>query len=126
MNELHIKTKCHSCSCLGTNDDLTFTFCQNGQCCNTKSLNGIGANCSIIDNFYGFDKLGDCANFEFNNESITGNVTLSGNDGWRGEWIRLVINGTIQKECSILTYLDGNHPDYFSSTNFVCPGGMTI
>ena len=63
---------------------------------------------------------------EFNNESITGNVTLSGNDGWRGEWIRLISNGTIQKECPIVTFIDGNRLDYSNSTNFVCPGGMSI
>ena len=76
-------------------------------------------------------ELGNCVQFIFAYESLHGNVTYKDlyynpDDGWRGEWIRLVINGTIQKECSILTYIDGNHPDYFSSTNFVCPGGMTI
>ena len=95
--ELQIKTLCGKIL-TGTNDDLLFTFCNSDQCCSTGGIqltngrqgsNGYAVDCNTPD-IFGSSQIGDCKDFEFGSESIiTGKVTLSNNDGFRGEWVKV-------------------------------------
>ena len=53
-----------------------------------------------------------------------GSVTVSSNDGWRGEWIRIFMNGneTHYLKCSIYNWVDGDShdPKIKSSLHFDC------
>ena len=125
--QLQIKTIC-GINGAGTNDWLTFTFCHNQQCCSTGDIqltngrentaNEEPVNCTIPD-IFGSTIIEACKNFDFGSESmVTGIVRISKQfgsqfNGWRGEWIKVVSNGSIL-ECPIDGWIDGDssHPTY--------------
>ena len=98
---------------------MSLTFCNFDQCCSTGGIrlaNGrqiTGSNGNVVDcmtpDVFGSSKMGDCKDFEFGSGSmITGNLTLSNIDGFRGEWIKVrSLNGSILK-CAIDGWIDGN------------------
>ena len=114
MVELQIKTLCETIWA-GTNDDLLFTFCNSDQCCSTGGLqltnaiqgsNGYAVDCNTPD-IFGSSQIGDCKYFEFGSESmITGNVTLSNNDGFRGEWVKVRSSDGSSLQCIIDGWID--------------------
>ena len=116
--ELQIKTLCGT-KYTGTNDELSFTFCNFDQCCSTGGIrltNGrqITANGNVVDcmtpDIFGSSKIGDCKDFEFGPGSmITGNITLSNIDGFRGEWIKIRSSNGSSLQCFIDGWIDGNN-----------------
>ena len=109
MVGLQIKTLCIQHG--GTGGDLSFTFCNSDQCCSTGGIqptNGNG-NCNMPD-IFGSSQIGDCKDFEFGSESIiTGNVTLSNNDGFRGEWVKVRSSDGSFLQCTIDGWIDGDN-----------------
>ena len=120
--ELQIKTLCGRIY-TGTKDDLLFKFCNSdGQCCSTGGIqltngrqsNGYPVDCNMPD-IFGSSQIGDCKYFEFGSESmITGNVTLSNNDSFRGEWIK--VRSSLSPffpasflQCTIDGWIDGDN-----------------
>ena len=115
---MQIKTLCGT-RYTGTNDELSFTFCNFDQCCSTGEIqltngrqitsSGNAVDCNKPD-IFGSSKIGDCEDFEFGSGSmITGNLTLSNIDGFRGEWIKLrSLNGSIL-QCTIDGWIDGDN-----------------
>ena len=119
MVELQIKTLCGKMYA-GTNDDLLFTFCNSDQCCSTGGIqltNGKGngnpsndypVDCNMLD-IFGSSQIGDCKYFEFGSESIiTGKVTLSNNDAFRGEWVKVRSSDGSILQCTIDGWIDGD------------------
>ena len=117
MVELQIKTLCETIWA-GTNDDLLFTFCNSDQCCSTGGIqltngkegsNGFAVNCNTPDVFES-SQIGDCKDFEFGSESIiTGNVTLSNTNGFRGEWVKVRSSDGSFLQCTIDGWIDGDN-----------------
>ena len=114
MVELQIKLLCRKLY-TGKNDDLLFTFCTFDQCCSTGGIqltNGVGlSNGSAVDcdtpDIFGSSQIGDCKYFEFGSESmITGNVTLSNNNGFRGEWVKVRSSDGSSLQCTIDGWID--------------------
>ena len=115
--ELQIKTLCGKIYA-GTNNDLSFTFCNSGQCCSTNGIqltngrqgsNGYVVDCNTPDIFES-SQIGDCKDFEFGSESIiTGKVTLSNNDGFRGEWVKFRAADGSLYQCTIDGWIDGDN-----------------
>ena len=115
--ELQIKTLCGK-PLTGTNDDLLITFCNSDQCCSTGGIqltnglqggsNGYAVDCNTPD-IFGSSQIGDCKDFEFGYESIiTGNVT-GGNDGFRGEWLKVRSSDGSFLQCTIDGWIDGDN-----------------
>ena len=126
--ELQIKTLCGK-KYTGTIDDLFFTFCNSDQCCSTGGIqltngrqgsNGYAVDCNTPD-IFGSSQIGDCKYFEFGSESIiTGNITLSNTDGFRGESVKVASSDGSILQCAIDGWIDGEsnkHPKY---QNFSC------
>ena len=116
MVELQVKTLC-GLQYTGTNDDLLFTFCTFDQCCSTGGIqltnggdpNGFAVDCNTPD-IFGSSQIGDCKYFEFGSESIiTGNITLSGYDGFRGEWVKVSSSDGSFFQCTIDGWIDGDN-----------------
>ena len=125
--QLEIKTIC-GINWAGTNDWLSFTFCNGPKCCSTGDLqftngredtaNKQPVNCTIPDVF-GSTIIGACKDFKFGSDlKVTGIVRISkqfGNqfNGWRGEWIKFVSNESIL-DCPIDGWIDGDskHPTF--------------
>ena len=115
--ELQIKTLCGK-KYTGTKDDLSFTFCNSGQCCSTNGIqltngrqgsNGNAVDCNTPD-IFGSSQIGDCKGFEFGSEStITGQVTLSNDDGFRGEWVKVSSSDGAFLKCTIDGWIDGDN-----------------
>ena len=115
--ELQIKTRCGK-GTLGTSGDLLFTFCNSDQCCSTGGLqltngqegsNGYAVDCNTPDVFVS-SQIGDCKDFEFGSESIiTGNITLSSTDGYKGEWVKVKSSDGSFLQCTIDGWIDGNN-----------------
>ena len=115
--ELQIKGLCGK-SFTGTNDDLLFTFCNSDQCCSTSGIqltNGRQGSNVFDDDcnmpyIFGSSQIGDCKDFELGSESIiTGNITLSNNDGFRGEWIQVRSSDGSFHQCTIDGWIDGDN-----------------
>ena len=118
---MQIKTLCGT-RYAGTNDELSLTFCNFDQCCSTggirlangRQITSNGNHGNVVDcmtpDVFGSSKMGDCKDFEFGSGSmITGNLTLSNIDGFRGEWIKVrSSNGSIL-QCTIDGWIDGNN-----------------
>ena len=117
--ELHIKTLCGK-QYTGTKDDLLLRFCNSGQCCSTGGIqltNGKGngnpyndypVDCNMLD-IFGSSQIEDCKDFEFGSESIiTGKVTLSNNDAFRGEWVKVRSSDGSILQCTIDGWIDGD------------------
>jgi hypothetical protein len=121
--ELQIKTLCGKIL-TGTNDDLLFTFCNSDQCCSTGGIqltNGRQRSNFVVDcntpDIFGSSRIGDCKDFEFGSESIiTGKVTLSNNDGFRGEWVKVTSSDGSFLQCTIDGWIDGDN-DIPNETN---------
>ena len=113
----------------GTNDWLSFTFCNGQKCCATDEIqlangredtaNENPVDCTIPD-IFGNAMIGSCKDFDFRSDSmITSNVTISRQEnathsnGWRGEWIKVVSNESIL-DCPIDGWIDGDskHPTF--------------
>ena len=120
MVELQIKTLCGKMYA-GTNDDLLFTFCNSDQCCSTGGIqltNGKGngnpyndypVDCNMLDVF-GSSQIGNCKDFEFGSKSITtGKVTVSGIDGFRGEWVKVRSSYGSFLQCTIDGWIDSDN-----------------
>ena len=117
MVGLQIKTICGKRTS-GTNKDLLFTFCNSDQCCSTGGIpltngrtdsNQYTVDCNTPDIFRS-SQIGDCKDFELGSESIiTGNVTLSHNDGFRGEWIKVRSSDGSILQCNIDGWIDGDN-----------------
>ena len=117
VEKLQIKTLCGPKN-TGTSDKLNFTFCNFGKCCSTGGLeltNGKTGSksypiaCHIPDLFKSRD-IGDCKYFEFKSGStITGNVTLSNIDGFRGDWVKIRSSNGSFLHCTIDGWIDGNN-----------------
>ena len=115
--ELQIKTLCGK-QYTGTIDDLLFSFCNSDQCCSTGGIqltngkeasNGFAVDCNTPD-IFGSSQIRDCKDFEFGSESIiTGNVTLSKNNGFRGEWVKVRSSDDSFLQCAIDGWIDGNN-----------------
>ena len=113
---MQIKTLCGP-KYTGTSTDLSFTFCNSGKCCSTGRLwlingrqgsNGYPVDCNTPDLFKS-QSIGDCEDFEFKSGSmITGNVTLSNTDGFRGEWIKVRSSNGSFLHCTIDGWIDGD------------------
>ena len=61
--------------------------------------------------------IGSCKDFDFRSDSmITSNVTISRQEnathsnGWRGEWIKVVLDSLSFLECPIDGWIDGDDP----------------
>ena len=107
----------------GTNDWLSFTFCNSQKCCSTDEIpltNGREntahekpVDCTMPDVF-GNAMIGSCKNFDFGSDSlVTANVTISRQfanhwNGWRGEWIKVVLDSTSFLECHFDGWIDGD------------------
>ena len=115
--ELQVKPLCGK-KFTGTNDDLIFTFYNSGQSCSTGEIqltngkqgsNGYAVDCNTPDIFRS-SQIGDCKDFEFGSESIiTGKVTLSNNDGFRGEWVKVRSSDGSFLQCTIDGWIDGDN-----------------
>ena len=106
---------------------VSFTFCQNSQCCSIGGIPAQTQNCHI--NKYGINEVtkhGNCTKFGIGSK-MQGSVTfseLSATDGWRGEWVRLFFRD-IAFHCKINDFIDSdgnggdgvNHP---RSSDFHC------
>ena len=133
MAELQVKTLCGP-KYAGTSNDLSFTFCNFGKCCSTGGLEltngrqdskGDPVDCSVPD-LFGSREIGDCEDFEFKSGSmITGNVTLSNIDGFRGEWVKVRSSDGSFLQCTIDGWIDGdnnipNESNVPKSRDFTC------
>ena len=117
MAKLQIKTLCGS-KYTGTSDDLSLTFCNLDKCCSTGGLEltngrqdskGDAVDCSTPD-LFGSREIGDCEDFEFKSGSmITGNVTLSNIDGFRGEWVKVRSSYGSFLQCAIDGWIDSDN-----------------
>ena len=131
--ELQVKTLCGK-KYTGTPDDLIFTFCNSDKCCSTGGIQLINGNedadsfvvdCHMPD-IFGSSQIGDCKDFEFGSESIiTGNVTLSNNDGFRGEWVKVRSSDGSFLQCTIDGWIDGdnnvpNESNVLKHRDFTC------
>ena len=116
--ELQIKTLC-GIQYSGTKDDVLFTFCNSDkQCCSTgriqltngrQSSNGYPVDCNMLDVF-GSSQIGNCKDFEFGSKSIiTGKVTVSGIDGFRGEWVKVRSSYGSLLQCTIDGWIDSDN-----------------
>ena len=130
--QLRIKTSC-GIDWAGTNDWLTFTFCNDQKCCSTNEIplaNGRedAANqtvdCTIPD-IFGNAIMGSCKDFDFRSDSmVTSNVTISRQfatqwNAWRGEWIKVALDSTSFLECPIDGWIGGDNsskPTFQSSS----------
>jgi hypothetical protein len=80
-------------------------------------------NCADPDIFES-SAIGNCHEFEFGPRSmITGNITVSGIDGYRGDWIKIKSSSGLIVQCFIDGKIDldnSNHPTYrdFSCNDF--------
>ena len=127
MAKLQIKTLCGS-KYTGTSDDLSLTFCNLDKCCSTGGLEltngrqdskGDAVDCSTPD-LFGSREIGDCEDFEFKSGSmITGNVTLSNIDGFRGEWVKIRSSDGSLLHCTIDGWIDGDNK-YPKYQDFTC------
>ena len=127
MAEMQIKTFCEKHA--GTSDDLVFTFCHTDQCCSTGEIqltngkqgsNGYAVDCNMPD-IFGSSQIGDCKDFKFGSESIiTGKVTLSNNDGFRGEWVKVRSSDGSFLQCTIDGLIDGNSNNVPKHRDFSC------
>ena len=60
--------------------------------------------------------IGSCKDFDFGSDSmVTANVTISRQfanhwNGWRGEWIKVVLDSKSFLECPIDGWIDGDDP----------------
>ena len=139
MVELQIKTLCGK-PLTGTNDDLLFTFCNSDQCCSTGGLqltnaiqgsNGYAVDCNTPD-IFGSSQIGDCKNFEFGSKSIvTGKVTLTNIDGFRGEWVKIRSSDGSFFQCTIDGWIDGDNNILNESNvpiyqNFSCTANSSL
>ena len=117
--KLQIKTLCKP-KFTGTSDKLNFTFCNFGKCCSTGEITlkngkqgskGYPVDCNTPDVFATSSKyIGDCEGFEFKSGSmITGNVTLSNVDGFRGEWVKVRSSDGSFVHCTINGWIDGDN-----------------
>ena len=123
--QLQIKTTC-GITWAGTNDWLSFTFCNGQKCCATDEIqlaNGREdtakenpVDCTIPD-IFGNAMIGSCKDFDFRSDSmVTSNVTISRQEnathsnGWRGEWIKVVLDSLSFLECPIDGWIDGDDP----------------
>ena len=104
---------------------MSFTFCKSQQCCSTGDIqftngredtaNKQPVDCTIPDIFEK-TTIGACKDFDFGSKSmITGIVRISkqfGNqfNGWRGEWIKVVLDSLSFLECPIDGWIDGDDP----------------
>ena len=98
-----------------------FTFCQDGQCCSTGGLPAQERNCHQND--YNANELGDCGHFKFIPDSMQGNVTYlssSATDGWKGEWLKLVLDENNSIKCLINQKIDTDDDNEPSSLEFNC------
>ena len=126
LHPLLIKTMCGEHSGIG--DDLFLTFEQGGKSCMTKGIDASRtSDCENAMDVTGKDQLGDCADFNFSSSSASGIVRSNGsNDGWRGEWIRVVLSDHAYLECPIGNWIDGDNdanpsdPSITSSLMFNC------
>ena len=115
--KLQIKTLCRP-KYTGTSDDLSFEFCNSGKCCSTGGLQlrngrqgskGYPVDCNTPDLFKSRE-IGDCEDFEFKSGSmITGNITLSNIDAFRGEWVKVRSSNGSFLHCTIDGWIDGNN-----------------
>ena len=115
--KLQIKTLCRP-EVAGTSDKLYFTFCNFGKCCSTGGLKlwygrtgskDYPVDCKKPDSFMSRN-IGGCEDFEFKSGSmITGNVTLSNVDGFRGEWVKIRSSDGSFLHCTIDGWIDGDN-----------------
>ena len=118
-------------------DNKTFTFCQNGKCCSTGSLLAKKGNDHSYRNNYTAGELGECGKFDFDLDSVQGNVTFhdlsSAIDVWKPEDIELFLgkgplgNGTSGIpgyhnwiRCSFDERIDSNDRNEPSFMDFHC------
>ena len=114
--ELQIKTACARGS--ASNEQLLFTFSQNGKSCRTGIIPPQTRKCG--HNEYEGNQLGQCVNFKFSHDqTVEGTVTYKNKrsrDGWTPEWAKLFLkDGNIMK-CQFLGGLSGNA----KFLNFIC------
>ena len=109
----------------GTNDWLSFTFCNGQKCCSTDEIqlangredtaNEKPVDCTIPDVF-GNTMIGSCKDFDFGSDSmVTSNVSASSQfanhwNAWRGEWIKVVLDSISFLECPIDGWIGGSDP----------------
>ena len=103
--ELQIKTACAKGS--ASNEQLLFTFRQNGNSCQTGIIPPQTTKCQ--HNTYEGNQLGQCVNFKFSHDqTVEGTVTYNrSRDEWTPEWAKLFLkDGNIMK-CQFLGGLSG-------------------
>ena len=103
--ELQIKTACAKGS--ASNEQLLFTFRQNGNSCQTGIIPPQTTKCQ--HNTYEGNQLGQCVNFKFSHDqTVEGTVTYNrSRDDWTPEWAKLFLkDGNIMK-CQFLGGLSG-------------------
>ena len=97
----------------GTNDTLSFTFCNFDQCCSTGEIqltNGRSTGNGAVDcntpDIFRRSKIGDCKDLEFGSGSIiTGNYTISNTtQNYSGEWIKVRLSNGSLLQCSNKKY----------------------
>ena len=106
--ELQIKTACARGS--ASNEQLLFTFSQNGKSCKTGIIPPQTTKCR--HNTYEGNQLGKCVNFKFSHDqTLKGTVTYKNKrsrDSWTPEWAKLFLqDGNIMK-CQFLGGLSIN------------------
>ena len=127
--------ECSTHSQSGSEGNKTFTFCQNGKCCSTGSLPAKKEKYNKYNNWYcrenkfKANELGECGKFDFDFDSLEGNLTYSSAvDGWNPYGLELIIgNGTQILEgyynifrCFFEKRIDGNNRNEPSSLDFHC------
>ena len=104
---MQIKTSCGPGS--QSEDQISFEFCQKGECCKTGKLPPQNEKCRV--NEYQAQHIGECENFKFNSERIQGSVTYadqSATDGWNPEWVKLFLKDGTEFMCSLDGRIDGH------------------
>ena len=78
------------------------------------------SDCENAMDVTGKDQLGDCVDFNFSPSSARGIVSSNGSaDGWRGEWIRVVLSDHANLECPRENWIEADNSD---SLEFNCAG----
>ena len=113
-------------------DNKTFTFCQNGKCCSTGSLLAKNESGYSYRNNYTAGELGECGKFDFELDSVQGNVTFhdlsSATDVWKPDDIELFLGPGPSGipgyhnwiRCSFDERIDSNDRNEPSFMNFHC------
>merc|ERR1711915_738116 len=105
---LEIQVKTSTDTDAGMNGGLMAEICDSQlNCCTTGELDSPrdDFNKGFVDVFYGSD-IGLCDHFEVLSDSFLVILTHNGSDAWKGEYVRIILDGGIYRSCPMDTFLD--------------------